>query len=665
MVMDHRLKSLPNSSMNSFELENEIIFSTFKPSLNIPDRYKHALSVAQHPNLGTHDPALDSDSVLDYISQMLLEEESIDGNNQNMFCDPIALTAAENAFYEALHENPSPPIIPSIPGSSCGNGFDPGERESCVTNEPTPYPAIQSSSDVSNGSVYSFDDSESISDFMRGVAEASKSLQAARNQRVIGDLEKYEESLRDVDVTKVEKDHSVDSYCRGKKHYYHPDESGVEQERSSKQRALFKEEVELSEDFDNVLLCGEDDDGDDNASLSRVGQKERSGLRHLKKRGANCETVDLVSLLISCAQSVAAADYRDAEDKLKKIRQHSSPTGDPNQRVAHVFADSLEVRLAGTGTEVYKTMSNNDILVPELLKSYLSPLPFMRMAVFFANKMIYEVASKGVSLHIIDFGIHYGIQWPTLIRDLSQRPDGPPKLRITGIEFPQPGFRPEQMVEETGSRLAKCCRCFGVPFEYNAITRQNWETITIEDLKLSSDEVVAVNCFIRLEYILDETLVVTNSPRDAVLNLIRLVSPRIYVQAMSNGPHSSPFFVNRFREALLFYSTVFDTCEAILPLHEHHRLILEQEVLGREIMNIIACEGMERLLRPETCKQWQSRILRAGFKPMSANPQLVKKLKCKVRAGYHKDFLFAEEGNWILQGWKGRILGGSSCWVAA
>ncbi|CAH9117095.1 unnamed protein product [Cuscuta epithymum] len=664
MVMDHPLRSLPNSSMNSFELENEIIFSTFKPSVDIPDSYKHALSVAQHPNLGTHDPALDSDSTLNYISQMLLEEESIDGNNQNMSFDPIALRAAENAFYEALHENPSPPIH-NIPGSLFRNDVDPGECESCVTSEPPPDLAIKLSSGLSNGSLYSFGDSDSISRFMRGAAESSRCLQAAPKQHIINDLEKHEESPRDIDVPKIDKDRSVNSYRRGKKHYYHPDESGVEEERINKQPALCKEEVELSEDFDNVLLCGEDDDGDDSASLSRLGQKGQSGRRHLKKRGGNCETVDLVSLLISCAQSVAYADYRGAEDKLKKIRQHSSPTGDPNQRVANVFADSLEVRLAGTGTQVYKAMSNNDVLVPELLKSYLSPLPFMRMAVFFANRMIYEVASKCVSLHIIDFGIHYGIQWPTLIRDLSQRPDGPPKLRITGIEIPLPGFCPEQMVEETGSRLAKCCQCFGVPFEYNALTRQNWETITIEDLKLLSDEVVAVNCFIRLEYILDETLVVMNSPRDAVLNLIRQVSPRIYVQAMSNGPHSSPFFVNRFREALSFYSTVFDTCVAILPLHEHHRLILEQEVLGREIMNIIACEGMERLLRPETCKQWQSRILRAGFKPMSTNPKLVKKLKSKVRAGYHKDFLFVEEGNWILQGWKGRILGGSSCWVAA
>ncbi|CAH9072490.1 unnamed protein product [Cuscuta epithymum] len=556
--------------------------------------------MAQPPNPGTHAPALDSDPVLDYISQMLLEEESIDGNNHNMFIDPSALIAAENAFYEALHENPSPPIIHSNPGSSCGYGVDPGEPESCVASEPPPDLPIQLSSDVSNGSLCSFDDSESLSEFMRGVAEASVFLQAARNQRVNDDLEKYEESLRDVDVTKVQKYHSVDSNRRGKKHYYHPEESGVEEERSSKQSAVCKEEVELSEVFDKVLLCAEDDGGGDKDSPSGVRQKGRSGRRHLKKQGVNCEIVDLVSLLIGCAQSIAATDYRSAEDQLKEIRQHSSSTGDSNQKVAHVFANSLEARLAGTGSQSYKALSGNDLIVPELLKSYMSPMPFMRMGLFFANKMICEVASKGVSLHVIDFGILYGIQWPTLIRDLSQRRGGPPKLRITGIELPQPGFRPEKMVEDTGSRLAKCCQRYGVPFEYNAITRHNWETIKVDDLKLLNDEVVAVNCFLRFEYLLDET-VVTNSHRDAVLKLIREVSPHIYVQATNNGPHSSPFFV---------------MCQAIMPLHDplhdHDRLNFEQ-IIGRDIMNIVACEGMERLLRPETCKQWHSRILSEGW----------------------------------------------------
>ena len=82
-------------------------------------------------------------------------------------------------------------------------------------------------------------------------------------------------------------------------------------------------------------------------------------------------------------------------------------------------------------------------------------------------------------------------------------------------------------------------------------------------------------------------------------------------------------------------------------------------------MNVIACEGSERVERPETYRQWQVRNLNAGFRQLPLNQELTKKLKTKVKLGYHKDFLVDEDGNWLLQGWKGRVLFASSCWIPA
>ncbi|CAH9075060.1 unnamed protein product [Cuscuta epithymum] len=256
-----------------------------------------------------------------------------------------------------------------------------------------------------------------------------------------------------------------------------------------------------------------------------------------------------------------------------------------------------------------------------------------------------------------------------LIQNLSQRPGtgGPPKLRITGIELPQPGFRPEEMVKETGCRLAKYCERFGVPFEYNAITRKNWETIKVQDLKLVSGDLVAINCSFRFENLFDEAMVVADtpdSPKIAVTNLIRKINPHIYVQSVLSGAHTSPFFLTRFREALFYYSACFDMCDAVLPRNDLHRLSFE-ESRACEIMNIIACEGIQRLQRTETYKQWQSCNTRAGLKPMPIRPELVKELKEMVRAGYHKEFLYVEDGHWLLQGWKGRVLCCNSCWTSA
>ncbi|CAH9111549.1 unnamed protein product [Cuscuta epithymum] len=520
--------------------------------------------------------------------------------------------------------------------------------------------SVQSSS--LNGSLYSFDsanllrnihfddEATSIFQFHSSLEEAKKFFPSI-NPMVIHFSDKYpleleSEELNSGSAVRVEMDHSADS-CRGRKHY-RACESGLEEEkeeeRSRKQTAVYEED--LSGAFDKVFLCADDDDADFPSVAEKQQQKGRNGRksRSNKQRADGCEIVDLQPDLISCAKYVAEANYRAAVEQLEKIRHYSSPTGDANQRLAHAFADGVEARLARTGLQLNASsslckMNSFPSYASELQKSRLSlSMPFMRIFIFFANKMIYNVASRAASLHVIDFSILHGIQWPTLIRDLSQRHGGPPKLRITGIEIPQPGFRPSQTVVETGCRLARYCKRFGVPFEYNAITAKNWEALKISDLKLRRGEVVAVNCNGRLTDLPDETTSGVDIPRDGVLNLIREVNPHIFVHITLSASHSSPFFVNRFKSALFFYSCVFDMFDAIFPLHDSQRLHFEHAVMRPVITNIIACEGMERFERPETYKQWQCHFIRAGFKPLPQNPNIVEKLRAKAREQVTKTF---------------------------
>lgn len=254
----------------------------------------------------------------------------------------------------------------------------------------------------------------------------------------------------------------------------------------------------------------------------------------------------------------------------------------------------------------------------------------------------------------------YGFQWPCLIQGISLRPSGPPKLRITGIDFPQPGFRPAERVEETGRRLAKYCKRFNVPFEYNAIAKK-WDSIQLEDLKINSDEKLVVNCLYRLINVLDET-VYENSPRDDVLRLIKQMKPDVFLHGIVNGSYNSTFFVTRFKEALFHFSSLFDMMEATVPCENQSRVLFEKVIFGKEIMNIVACEGTARVERPEPYKQWQLRNQRAGFRQLPLHQEMVKEVRAKVQQQYHKDFLVDEDGYWMLQGWKGRVIYALSCW---
>jgi hypothetical protein len=171
--------------------------------------------------------------------------------------------------------------------------------------------------------------------------------------------------------------------------------------------------------------------------------------------------------------------------------------------------------------------------------------------------------------------------------------------------------------------------------------------------------------FARFTTLTGSGTVVVNSPRNAVLNLIRKMNPDIFVHSILNGSYNAPFFVTRFREALFHFSAMFDILDTNITREDPMRLMFEKEFFGREVMNVVACEGSERVERPESYKQWQIRNMRAGFRQLPLDREVMKKLKGKLKDRYHNDFVVNEDGHWLLQGWKGRIIYASSCWLPA
>ncbi|CAN4107072.1 unnamed protein product [Withania somnifera] len=527
-----------------------------------------------------------------------------------------------------------------------------------------------------------FSDGESIMQFKRGVEEASKflpmgnSLLADVRYNVVGKELQYEE--RKDAVVEVEKHGKKQSpeRSRGKRNTLPEDIVDSTEGRNNKQSALFSESTVRSEMFDKVLLCGA---GKNESSLRETLQaiSRQSALENGPSKGSNGkklhgnkktgkrDVVDLSSLLTLCAQAVAAGNRRTANELLKQIRQSSSPMGDGMQRLAHYFADGLEARMAGSGTHIYKALITRPVAATNVLKAYhllLAACPFRTISSFFSNKTIWNLAEKASTIHIIDIGIMWGFQWPGLIQRLSCRPGGPPKLRITGVDFPNPGFRPAERVQETGRRLANYAESFNVPFEFNAIA-QKWETIRLKDLKINKGEVLVVNCLFRFRNLLDETVVV-NNPRDVFLTLIRRLNPDVFIQGIVNGAYNAPFFISRFREALFHYSSLFDMLETIIPREVHERMLIEKDILGQEAMNVIACEGAERIERPETYKLWQVRIMKAGFRQLPLDEEIMRMITERFKV-YDKNFIFDVDSQWLLQGWKGRFGYALSTWKAA
>ncbi|KAK4268754.1 hypothetical protein QN277_025362 [Acacia crassicarpa] len=621
-------------------------------------------------------------------SLMINEYDGVLGNNNNFprnysdFHSNNYGTFNGTFILQSLSQNPNEFPSQNIRGNSISqtsysssssvvSGFE-GRVDSPSTNSILQVPDLNT-------------ESQSISQFKKGVEEASRFLPNGNKLLAdlgVSNLSREESKARTREMSaKVEKDEECDFFGGSKvrKQPNKGEEDDDEEEKSSKQAAVYTEPTLHSVMFD-LMLLHVDGEGKNhymarrealqNKTIkavmpnSQAAKASNTGKGRGKKQNGRKSVVDLRTLLVLCTQAVAADDHKNAQELIKQIRQHSNPFGDGNQRLAHVFADGLDARLAGTGRQIYKGLISKKRTAADLLKAYhlyLAACPFKKISNFSSNVTIRTASGNSTRIHIIDFGILYGFQWPTFIQRLAFRTGGkPPKIRMTGIDFPQPGFRPAEVIEETGRRLADYAKAFNVPFEYVAIAKK-WESIQLEELKIDRDEFLVVNCLYRAKNLLDESVTV-ESPRNAFLNLVRKINPDVFIHGIVNGAFNAPFFVTRFREALFHYSSLFDMLETIVPREDGERMLIEKEIFGREALNVIACEGCERSERPETYKQWEARILRAGFTQIPFCRDIVERAMDEVRGSYHKDFLIDEDSKWLLQGWKGRIIYALSCW---
>ncbi|XP_062190171.1 scarecrow-like protein 34 [Phragmites australis] len=458
---------------------------------------------------------------------------------------------------------------------------------------------------------------------------------------------------------------------RGRKNKHNWDDLEAEAGRNSK--VMVPEPGETGEMVDKMIInvydmCLEKMKGL-RITMGREAEKNtRKGNGKLAQgRQSSNEAVDLSTLLIHCAQAVSMDDRRSATELLLQIKQHSSPGGDANQRLAHCFAEGLEARLAGTGSTVCKSLMTKRTSVVELLKAhqlYLAACCFRMTAYRFSNMTICKAIAGRKKVHIVDYGEQYGFQWTSLLALFATWECGPPEVRITSIVLSQPGLRPADPIEETGRRLSNCARQFGVSFKFRSIVVK-WDMVRVDDLNIDPDEVLIVNSIIQFGNLMDEGIdIYSPSPRDVVLSNIQKMRPDVFILCVLNGSCSVPFFVTRFREALFYYSAMFDMLDATAPRDCDERLLVERDLIRRCALNVIACEGSDRVERPETYKQWQVRNHRARLRQLPLYPDIVEMLREKVKNQYHKDFVIDVDHQWFLQGWKGRILYAMSTWVA-
>ena len=366
--------------------------------------------------------------------------------------------------------------------------------------------------------------------------------------------------------------------------------------------------------------------------------------------------VRLVHALLACAEAVQQENLKLADALVKHVGLLSASQAGAMRKVATYFAQALAWRIYQIYPKEAPDSSFSDVLHMHFYES----CPYLKFAHFTANQAILEAFASATRVHVIDFGLKQGMQWPALMQALALRPGGPPTFRLTGIGPPQPDNT--DALQQVGWKLAQLAQTIGVQFEFRGFVCSSLSDLDPNMLEIRPGEAVAVNSVFELHRMLARP-----GSIEKVLGTVKKIKPKIFTVVEQEANHNGPVFLDRFTEALHYYSSLFDSLEGSaatgLAAAPSEDLLMTELYLGRQICNVVACEGPDRVERHETLTQWRARMGSAGFDPVHLGSNAFKQASMLLALFAGGDGYRVEENNGCLMlGWHTRPLIATSAW---
>ncbi|CAN8260559.1 unnamed protein product [Cochlearia groenlandica] len=373
--------------------------------------------------------------------------------------------------------------------------------------------------------------------------------------------------------------------------------------------------------------------------------------------------VRLVHALVACAEAIQGGDLNLADALVKRVGTLAASQAGAMGKVAAYFAQALNRRIyrdyaaaeTGVSSGAAVGLSFDEVLQMHFYES----CPYLKFAHFTANQAILEAVTTAHRVHVIDLGINQGMQWPALMQALAVRPGGPPSFRLTGIGPPQ--TENSDSLQQLGWKLAQFAQAIGVEFEFKGLAAESLSDLKPEMFETRPDsETLVVNSVFEIHRVLARP-----GSIEKLLATVKAVKPSIVTVVEQEANHNGAVFLDRFNEALHYYSSLFDSLEDSYSLPSQDR-VMSEVYLGRQILNVVADEGSDRVERHETLSQWRIRMGSAGFDPVPLGSNAFKQASMLLSVFAGGDGYRVEENNGCLMlGWQTRPLITTSAWKLA
>lgn len=375
----------------------------------------------------------------------------------------------------------------------------------------------------------------------------------------------------------------------------------------------------------------------ENASEHEVGNGSGNPYHHHHQTVETGEEEDhhgleLVSLLTGCVDAIGSRNITAINHFISRLGDLASPKGNSISRICAYFTEALAIRVTRLWPHVFHITTTSRDMVDDdenatALRFLNQVTPIPKFLHFTSNEMLLRAFEGKDRVHIIDFDIKQGLQWPSLFQSLASRANPPSHVRITGIG------ESKQELNETGDRLSGFAESLNLPFEFHPVV-DRLEDVRLWMLHVKEHETVAVNCVLQLHKTLYDSS--GGALRD-FLGLIRSTNPSIVITAEQEAEHNGARLEARVCNSLKYYSALFDCIdESGLSQESGMRLKIE-EMFGKEIRNIVACEGRDRLERHQSFANWRKmmveqggfRCVGVGEREMSQSQFLLKMYSCE------------------------------------
>ncbi|CAI0395868.1 unnamed protein product [Linum tenue] len=416
------------------------------------------------------------------------------------------------------------------------------------------------------------------------------------------------------------------------------------------------------QELERALL---DDNGeDDEDGNSHSMDIEDSNLSSI----GNCKEVCQLSprtpkrLLFECANAISEGNMEEASTIITELRQMVSVQGDPSSRIAAYMVEGLAAKIASSGKYLYKALkckeppSSDRLAAMQILFEICPCFKFGFMA---ANGAMIEAFKGEKRVHIVDFDINQGNQYITLIQTLANQGGKLPYLRLTGVDDPESVQRPNGGLVMIGLRLEQLAEALKVPFEFHTVASTT-SLVSPSMLDCRPGEALIVNFAFQLHHMPDESVSTVNE-RDQLLRMVKSLNPKLVTVVEQDVNTNTTPFLPRFVEAYNYYSAVYESLDVTLPRESQDRINVERQCLARDIVNVVACEGKERIERYEVAGKWRARMTMAGFMPRVMGPNVVDMIR-KLIKEYCDRYTLKEEMSALHFGWEDKSLIFASAW---